>query len=215
MDGATQEWLGSDALVEPARVVAAAAVNFAASFDPAYEVPGLVTGVEDGLAWSIAAGVPHTATNAVVPCPQRDGIADRVGPTVARFPADVPIAWHVDEGVGADVVACLTDAGFEPAATMPVLARHRDVPVGSGVVAFAGGVAGMYSMTVLPAARGRGIGSALVAWRLRAAHQRGARLAFLYSAGDAAPLWARAGLRSVAERRLLVRPAAPARPPTA
>ena len=78
-----------------------------------------------------------------------------------------------------------------------VLARRAGVPVSVGFVSHRAGVAGLWSLTTLPGVRGSGAGSAMVDHRLALARARGAEVAFMYSGGDAEPLYAARGFRRI------------------
>ena len=82
--------------------------------------------------------------------------------------------------------------------TMEVVLAHRaGAPVSVGFVSHRAGVAGLWSLTTLPAARGSGVGSAMIDHRMALASARGARVAFMYSGGNAEPLYAARGFRLI------------------
>ena len=85
------------------------------------------------------------------------------------------------------------------------VARIDGRPVGGGALGVAGEAALLYSASVLPAMRGRGVHAALIAARLAAASERGATYAMLKSTpGSRSHSSAvRAGFRAVYDRQRL------------
>lgn len=83
------------------------------------------------------------------------------------------------------------------------------VPVSAGSTLYAAGVAGFYNGTVLETARGKGIGTANALYRLQAARERGYRLGFMISGGNAYNLYRRLGFKEYAPlQRYMWMPAA-------
>ena len=77
------------------------------------------------------------------------------------------------------------------------LARRAGIPVAVGIVSHGERVAGLWSLTTLPAARGHGVGGAMIDHRLALGRTRGAEIAFMFSSGDAEPLYAARGFRRI------------------
>ncbi len=75
--------------------------------------------------------------------------------------------------------------------------RLREKVVGQVVVFPLDGVAGIYSMGVVPKVQGRGIGSTLTSAALRTAWEEGCRAAVLNATAAGEHLYARAGFRSL------------------
>jgi GNAT superfamily N-acetyltransferase len=75
--------------------------------------------------------------------------------------------------------------------------RLREKIVGQAIVLPLDGVAGIYSMGVVPKVQGRGIGLALTHAALRAARERGCEAAVLNATDAGESLYARAGFRSL------------------
>jgi predicted acetyltransferase len=76
---------------------------------------------------------------------------------------------------------------------VPYLATIDGTPVGTTIVAFGGGVAGIYAVAVLKGARRRGVGSALTLTALRDARERGYRIATLRASRMGYPMYRRLG----------------------
>lgn len=68
-------------------------------------------------------------------------------------------------------------------------------PVSVGTVICAAGVAGFYNGTVLESARGKGVGTANALHRMQAARERGYRIGFMISGGNAYNLYNRLGFK--------------------
>ena len=66
-------------------------------------------------------------------------------------------------------------------------------PVAVGTVIYEAGIAGFYNGTVLESARNRGIGTANALHRMQVAKERGHRICFMISGGNAFNLYARLG----------------------
>jgi GNAT superfamily N-acetyltransferase len=72
-----------------------------------------------------------------------------------------------------------------------------DRPVATAEVCIAGGVAGVYNISTIPAERGRGFGAALTVKPLLDARDDGIEVAILQAAGEAERVYRRVGFRSV------------------
>jgi GNAT superfamily N-acetyltransferase len=94
-------------------------------------------------------------------------------------------------------VRALGEAETGPPTIEVALARRAGMPISVGFVSYRAGVAGLWSLTTLPSARGSGVGSAMVDHRLALARARGEEIAFMFSGGDAEPLYAARGFRRV------------------
>jgi len=94
-------------------------------------------------------------------------------------------------------VRALGEAENGPPTIEAVLARRAGMPISVGCVSHRAGVAGLWSLTTLPSARGTGAGSAMVDHRLALARDRGAEVVFMFSGGNAEPLYARRGFRRI------------------
>lgn len=125
----------------------------------------------------------------------------------------------VDEFVGVhDAEMGGADGGANPAArhhaalraAIPPTLADEPVPlryvgrldgrsVATSRIAIAAGVAGLYAVTTLPDARGRGIGQAMTLAALAAGRELGYRIAVLQSSDDGLPVYRRIGFRTVFE----------------
>jgi predicted N-acetyltransferase YhbS len=73
----------------------------------------------------------------------------------------------------------------------------------------AAGLAGVYPVSTLPEARGRGIGAAMTAFPLLKARARGYRVGVLQATATGLPAYRRLGFREVCEYRCYAQPPAP------
>jgi GNAT superfamily N-acetyltransferase len=89
------------------------------------------------------------------------------------------------------------EEGALPAEAIHLGVRLREKVIGQVVVLPLDGVAGIYSMGVVPKVQGRGIGLALTKAALRAAWDQGCRAAVLNATAAGERLYARAGFRSL------------------
>ena len=123
----------------------------------------------------------------------------------------------VDEFVGVhDAEMAGADGGANPAArhhaalreAIPLTLADEPVPlryvgrldgrtVATSRIAIAAGVAGLYAVTTLPDARGRGIGRAMTLAALSAGHELGYRIAVLQSSDEGLPVYRRIGFRTL------------------
>lgn len=71
----------------------------------------------------------------------------------------------------------------------------NEEPVSAGTIIFGAGVAGFYNGTVVESARGKGIGTANALFRFAAAKERGYRIGFMISGGNAYNLYKRLGFK--------------------
>ena len=94
-------------------------------------------------------------------------------------------------------VRALSESRAGPPILEAVLARRADLPVSVGFVSHLAGVAGLWSLTTLPEARGSGVGGAMVDHRLARARSRGAEVAFMFSGGNAESLYTARGFRRI------------------
>jgi GNAT superfamily N-acetyltransferase len=79
--------------------------------------------------------------------------------------------------------------------TVLYLGRMRGEPVASTTLFLSAGVAGLYFVSTLPAARGRGIGGAMAAWALQEARNRGYRIGTLQATEMGLPVYRGLGFR--------------------
>ena len=86
------------------------------------------------------------------------------------------------------------DVAFEPPMQC-YLALLNGQPVGTSQLFLSAGVAGIYNVTVLPEARGRGVGAAVTLAALREARQRGYRISILQSSRLGYPVYRRLGFQ--------------------
>lgn len=68
-------------------------------------------------------------------------------------------------------------------------------PVSVGTVIYAAGLAGFYNGTVMESARGKGIGTANALHRVQVAKDRGYKIGFMFSGGNAYNLYTRLGFK--------------------
>lgn len=90
--------------------------------------------------------------------------------------------------------------GFDPdAPEVHFLGLLRDEPVGTASLLTAGGAAGIYNVTTIAQARGRGIGAALTAAAVRAGRERGMEFATLQASTMGRPVYERLGFEFVCD----------------
>ena len=90
--------------------------------------------------------------------------------------------------------------GFGPdAPEVHFLGLLDDEPVATASLLTAGGAAGIYNITTVERARGRGIGAALTAHAVRAGRDRGMALATLQASTMGRPVYERLGFRFVCD----------------
>jgi len=156
-----------------------------ASFELAGSMPAI--------AGDVPGSTPHPAPDLVLTSPS----SDEDWEAVAAVQRDgFGLAAVTSDAVVASVRALgETEAG--PPTIEAVLAHRAGVPVSVGFVSHRAGVSGLWSLTTLPEARGSGMGSAMVDHRLALARSRGAEAAFMFSGGNAAPLYERRGFRRI------------------
>ncbi len=101
-------------------------------------------------------------------------------------------------------VRALGESEAGPPTLEVVLARRAGVPVAIGFVSHRAGVAGLWSLTTIPSARGTGAGSAIIGHRLARARARGSEIAFMFSGGDAEPLYTARGFQRIGTAEMYV-----------
>lgn len=154
-------------------------------------------------------------------------VAGRVPTTTAKPPPDVVLVTPTTDEDW-DAVATVQSDGFSlapelsatiarsvralaehesgPPTLEAVLARKGGVPVSVGFVSHRAEIAGLWSLTTLPAVRGTGVGGAMVDHRLALARARGAEIAFMHSGGNAEPLFTARGFRRIGNCEMHVLP---------
>jgi ribosomal-protein-alanine N-acetyltransferase len=132
-----------------------------------------------------------------------------VSPTITEAGAEAAalLAALHERGIGAAGPAW-TEAAFATLLALPgrraFIAGEGDAPVGFILLGLAADEAEIITLAVLPAARRRGVGAALVTAAGREAAARGAARLFLEVAEDNAParaLYSRAGFLPVGRRK--------------
>ena len=116
-------------------------------------------------------------------------------------PADVAAVQAEAFQDAYDVVLAFVTPTLSPQARPPqrTLTAYEDgVPVGCATVAMSDGVAGVYGVAVVEAARGRGLGTALTAACLRLARAAGCDLAYLNPSPMAYGVYRRLGFEDAA-----------------
>ncbi len=91
----------------------------------------------------------------------------------------------------------VTLSGIQPRRVWYLVASLAEQPVGIAMLFLGTGAAGIYDLDVIPAARGRGIGSALAVACLRLARELGCDSTVLMSSGPAEGLYRRVGVQRV------------------
>ena len=156
-----------------------------AGFELAAAMPAVAGRIPDAF--------PEPSSELVLAPPAADGDWEAVA-AVQRDGFALPTA------TSAAVVRCVRALGVAETGSPTVevvLARRAGVPISVGFVSHRAGVAGLWSLTTLRSARGSGVGSAMVDHRLALARARGAEVAFMFSGGDAEPLYAGRGFRRI------------------
>ncbi|MEZ5297021.1 MAG: GNAT family N-acetyltransferase [Ilumatobacteraceae bacterium] len=152
-----------------------------------------LAGAMPAIAGPIPAAMPEPSPDLVLTAPADDKDWDAVtGVLRDGFALPAKTSTAVVQSVRA-----LGEAENGPPTIEAVLARRDAIPVSVGCVSHRAGVAGLWSLTTLPSARGAGAGSAMVDHRLALARARGAEVAFMFSGGNAEPLYARRGFRRI------------------
>lgn len=146
-----------------------------------------------------------------------------MGGDLARLPAEPPLpAGFAVERVGSEAALAQWAEAYERGFPMEraVAAAHVEIfaavgfgpksrwrhyvglyegrPVASSSVYLGAGVAGLYYVAVVPEARGRGIGTAMVVKPLREAYQSGYRAGILQTTTMGRPIYERLGFAEVA-----------------
>jgi GNAT superfamily N-acetyltransferase len=130
--------------------------------------------------------------------------------------ADWSRAVRVSFGFPAFAIEAYTEAmihcGFGPDSPFEHWVGYLDgTPVASATLFRCAGVAGLYNLATLPAARGRGIGAAITQAPLREARSEGLRLAVLQASPAGYPIYVKLGFQQDGEIAQHVL-AAPGRP---
>jgi ribosomal protein S18 acetylase RimI-like enzyme len=95
--------------------------------------------------------------------------------------------------------------GFAPDAPLQnYIGYLDDVPVACCTMLLASGVAGIYSVATLPAARERGIGTAMTLYPLLEARQRGCAIGVLSASPEGFNIYYRLGFRTVTQTKMWV-----------
>lgn len=87
--------------------------------------------------------------------------------------------------------------GLDPAKLVNVLAYLDGKPVASGSAYLTGATAGIYNIATLPEHRGRGLGTAVTAWLMNDAYERGCTQTILHASPDGLPVYERLGYETV------------------
>jgi N-acetylglutamate synthase-like GNAT family acetyltransferase len=114
------------------------------------------------------------------------------------------VEFTIREATSADAAvlgAILAEAGLSSHGVLDPgtrywLAQRRDEAIGVVGLELGAGAALLRSAAVRPAARGNGVGAALLWWALDQARDRGVRRIYLFST-DAGAFWSRQGFREV------------------
>jgi GNAT superfamily N-acetyltransferase len=152
-----------------------------------------LAGAMPAVAGPIPESVPEPSSDLVLAPPAGDGDWEAVA-AVQRAGFALPAATSATV---VRSVQALGEAETGPPTIEVVLARRAGVPISVGFVSHQAGVAGLWSLTTLPSARGTGVGSAMIDHRLALARARGTDVAFMFSGGDAEPLYAARGFRRI------------------
>jgi ribosomal protein S18 acetylase RimI-like enzyme len=88
-------------------------------------------------------------------------------------------------------------AGLDPARLVNVLAFLDGEPVASGSAYLDGTTAGVYNIATVEQFRGRGLGTAVTAWLMNDAYERGCEETILHASPDGFPVYERLGYETV------------------
>jgi GNAT superfamily N-acetyltransferase len=145
------------------------------------------------------------------PPPRRACGSSPRGPEARRLWARL-----LGEGSGFGAAAARALAELEPALSgEDYLGKPRylgflaDRPVATAALVPAAGLAGVYAVSTLPEARGRGIGAAMTAFPLLEARARGYRVGVLQATAMGLPVYRRLGFRALCDYRCYAQPPAP------
>jgi ribosomal protein S18 acetylase RimI-like enzyme len=135
--------------------------------------------------------------------PSREGRRSRAELEVVTTPEGLAAAESLAAaGFGAPAELAISIgslfAGLHPAVAgqvLAVVASLDGAPASTGLACLAGDVAGIYNVATLPAARGLGLGAAVMTALIEAVRAREARLVVLESTEDGRPLYERLGFR--------------------
>ena len=171
-------------------------VAFLSWWAPALDVGRVLT--RRGLSF-LEGGSAMAADLASVPddVPQPDGLSietveDRT--MLASWVRVMRIGFGTPKSAQPDLVDLFAAAGSMPS-TQAYVALIDDRPVATSQLLVAAGVAGVYNVTCLPDARGRGIGTAVTLAPLLEARRRGYRMAILQASDLGRPVYRRLGFR--------------------
>ena len=123
-------------------------------------------------------------------------VVEQVGDqkTLREWCATMCAGYEMPAAFGETYYDCVVSLGLGPqAAVRHYLGRLDGEPVATATVFVAAGVAGIYDVSTIPAARRRGIGAAMTAQALRGAREDGYRIAVLHSSAAGLPLYRRLG----------------------
>jgi ribosomal protein S18 acetylase RimI-like enzyme len=149
-----------------------------------HEAPGMAARLDD-LDWPASERIPPGVTIGRA--------ADEAG---ARGFAQAFVASYDVPGPVADAWVDATLAiGIDRAPWSFHVARHDGRPVACTIVFCGAGVASVFGVGTIPAARGRGIGAAITLSAYNEARERGYRYGVLFATDDGLPVYRRLGFR--------------------